>query len=184
MFLRNVSLGNCSPAPDFASIGKSRATGELGFASYRIGVRVAKRLPQRAGANAGDQRWTHGRNMPASANSSYRRTRVEFRLSPLSRLDRKRRTESFGFALVRLLGAQSKFPLRIRDLDSRLPKPLDDRVVQVASHREAVLDIGDDASQFEFKGAVPEPQQEGPRGRGRQDSRCARGTGGQDMRSR
>ena len=50
--------------------------------------------------------------------------------------------------LFRLLGAQSKFPLWIGYLDSRLPKPLDDRVVQVASHREAVLNIGDDASTF------------------------------------
>ena len=64
MFLRNVSLGNCSPAPDFASIGKSRATGELVFTSYRIGVRVAKRLPQARWSQRRNQRWTNGRNMP------------------------------------------------------------------------------------------------------------------------
>src|SRR5262245_12873170 len=70
--------------------------------------------------------------------------------------------ESERFAAVRKLAVRDAVGLRNRD--TRLAKPLDDGVVQVAADRQGLFHIGDDATQLEFQRAVreayPEAQQE------------------------
>src|SRR5262245_60016374 len=75
--------------------------------------------------------------------------------------------ESERFACLRKLAVRDAVGLRNRD--TRLAKPLDDGVVQVAADRQGLFHIGDDATQFEFQRAVreayPEAQEECPRSR-------------------
>src|SRR5215470_3717224 len=72
--------------------------------------------------------------------------------------------ESERFACLRKLAVRDAVGLRNRD--TRLAKPLDDGVVQVAADRQGLFHIGDNATQLEFQRAVseaqPEAQQECP----------------------
>src|SRR5262249_16703000 len=69
----------------------------------------------------------------------------------------------------------------MRNLDPRLPKPLDDCVVEIAAHREGFLNIGDDASQLEFERTSSESDQERSRRRRLHDLRMGAGDVHQDI---
>src|SRR4029450_4570674 len=69
----------------------------------------------------------------------------------------------------------------MRNVDPRLPKPLEDRVIEVTAHRQGLFNIGDNALQLELEGAFAERQQEHSRRRGLHDLRMRAGDVEQDL---
>jgi len=89
--------------------------------------------------------------------------------------------DRLGVIRVTLLGAPSKLLLRMWDLDRRLPKPLDDCVVEIAAHREGFFNIGDNAPELEFERISSESDQERSRRRRLHDLRMGAGDVHQDI---